>query len=142
MPKKKPASGKRTSVRVGNISDISGNVNVAGGNVTTHHTTTGLSAADIKQLFDQLYTNIDARTEISPAKKEDVKAEVQDIQTAVTEAVKKNEPVNESLLSRKFRSIARMAPDMLEVLVATLGNPLMGIGVAVKKIADKAKEEA
>ena len=44
MPKKKRESNKQTSVRVGNISDISGNVNVAGGNITTHHTVSGLSA--------------------------------------------------------------------------------------------------
>jgi len=58
MPKKKRASisAKGTSVRVGDISDISGNVNVAGGNITTHQTTTGLSAAEIKQLFERLYT--------------------------------------------------------------------------------------
>ncbi len=34
-----------------------------------------------------------------------------------------------------------MAPDILDVVVATLGNPLAGIGVAIKKIAEKAKEE-
>jgi hypothetical protein len=35
-----------------------------------------------------------------------------------------------------------MAPDILDVVVATLVNPLAGLGVAAKKIADKAKEEA
>jgi hypothetical protein len=30
----------------------------------------------------------------------------------------------------------------LGVVVATLANPLAGMGVTVKKIADKAKEEA
>ena len=34
-----------------------------------------------------------------------------------------------------------MAPDVLDVIVATLGNPLAGLGVAAKKIAEKAKEE-
>jgi hypothetical protein len=33
-----------------------------------------------------------------------------------------------------------MAPDILDVVVATLGNPLAGLGVAAKKIAKKAKE--
>ena len=32
-----------------------------------------------------------------------------------------------------------MAPDVLDVIVATLRNPLAGFGDAVKKIADKAK---
>ena len=143
MPKKKRTTqtSKSTSVRVGNISDISGNVNVAGGNITTHHTVTGLSAAEIKQLFDGLYSQIDARANTSPADKEDIKAEVKEIQSTVTESAQKNEKVDENFLSRRFRNIARMAPDVLDVVVATLGNPLAGLGVAVKKIAEKAKEE-
>jgi hypothetical protein len=143
MPKKKRAdtSGKQTSVRVGDISDISGNVNVAGGNITTHQTITGLSAAEIKQLFDGLYSQIDARANTSPADKEDIKAEVKEIQSTVTEAAQKNEKLDESFLSRRFRNIARMAPDVLDVVVATLTNPLAGLGVAARKIADKAKEE-
>lgn len=52
MPKQKGESRKHTSIGVGNISDISGNVNVAGGNITTHHTLTGFSATEIKPLFD------------------------------------------------------------------------------------------
>jgi cell division septum initiation protein DivIVA len=143
MPKKKRAgaSGKQTSVRTGNISDVSGNVNIAGGDITTHHTTTGLSAGEIKQLFDDLYTRIETRPETPAADKEDLKAEVKEIQTTVTEAAQNNEQVDEGFLSRRFRNIARMAPDVLDVVVATLANPLAGLGVAVKKIAEKAKEE-
>jgi hypothetical protein len=141
MPKKKRESDKQTNVRVGDISDISGNVNVAGGNITTHHTVSGLSGAEIKQLFDGLYSQIDARANTSPADKEDIKAEVKEIQSTVTTAAQKNEKIDEGFLSRRFRNIARMAPDVLDVVVATLGNPLAGLGVAVKKIAEKAKEE-
>ena len=142
MPKKKNVSDKQSNVKVGNISDTSGNVNIAGGDITTHQTTTGLSAAELKQLFDGLYTAIETRAETSSANKEDLKAEVKEIQSTVTEAAQKNEKVNEGFLSRRFRNIARMAPDMLDVVVATLGNPLPGLGAAVKKIAEKAREEA
>jgi cell division septum initiation protein DivIVA len=143
MPKKKRpiASNRQTSIKVGNVSDISGTVNVAGGNITTHQTTTGLSAAEIKQLFDQLYSAIETNVKTSPADKEDLKAEVKEIQSTVTEAVQKNEKVDEGFLSRRFRNIARMAPDLLDVVVATLGNPLAGLGVAARKIAEKAKED-
>jgi hypothetical protein len=141
MPRKKRESGKQTSVRVGNVSDISGNMNIAGGNITTHQTTIGLSTAELKQLFDQLYAAIDSRAETPTADKEDLKAEVKEIQYTVTEAAKNNEKVDAGFLSRRFRNIARMAPDVLDVVVATLGNPLAGLGVAVKKIAEKAKEE-
>jgi hypothetical protein len=141
MPKKKSASDKQSNVKVGNISDISGNVNVAGGHITTHQTTTGLSPAEIKQLFDQLYTAIDSRAKTPSADKEDLKAEVKEIQSTVTDATQKNEKVDEGFLSRRFRNIARMAPDVLDVVVATLGNPLAGLGVATKKIAEKATQE-
>ena len=141
MPKKKTQLSKKTNIKVGNISGVSGAVNIAGGNITTHQTTTGLSAAEIKQLFDGLYTAIESNKKVSPTKKEDLKAEVQEIQSTVTEAAQKNEKVDESFLSRRFRNIARMAPDVLDVVVATLANPLAGLGVAVKKIAEKAKEE-
>ena len=77
MPKKKRENGKQTSLRVGNI--------------TTHYPTTGLSAVDIKQLFDQLYSKIETRLETPAADKEDLKAELQEIQSTVTEAAKKNE---------------------------------------------------
>lgn len=141
MPRKKSENGNKSRIRVGNISNVDGSVNIASGNITTHQTTTGLSATEIKQLFDQLYTTIESNKKVSPTKKEDLKAEVQEIQSTVTEAAQKNEKVDESFLSRRFRNIARMAPDVLDVVVATLANPLTGLGVAVKKIAEKAREE-
>ena len=143
MPKNKSAThtNKETNIKVGNISGVSGTVNIAGGNITTHQTANGLNAAEIKQLFNQLYTAIESNKKVSPTKKEDLRAEVQEIQSTVTEAAKKNEKVDESFMSRRFRNIARMAPDVLDVIVATLANPLAGLGVAVKKIAEKAKEE-
>jgi hypothetical protein len=131
-----------TSIQVGNISGTSGSVNIAGGNITTHHTTGGLSAADIKQLFDQLYGEIDAHPAASPADREDIKAEVMEIQETVTEAAQKNEQVDESFLARRFRNIARVAPDVLDTVVARLGKPLAGLGVALKAIAMKAKQDA
>jgi hypothetical protein len=70
-----------------------------------------------------------------------LKAELQVIQSTVAEAAQKNEKVDEGFLSRRFRNIARMAPDVLDLVVATLANPLAGLGVTVKKLAEKAKEE-
>lgn len=141
MPKKMQAKDKNVKIEVGNISGVSGTVNIAGGNITTHQTTTGMSVAEVKQLFDGLYATIEANAKTSQANKEDIKAEVKEIQATVTEAAQKNEKVDEGFLSRRFHNIARMAPDVLDVVVATLGSPLAGLGVAVKKIAEKAKEE-
>ena len=142
MPKnKKKTIRDETSIRVGNISKVSGSVNIAGGNIATRQGSTGLSAAEIRQLFEPLYSAVETRKETTPATKEDLKTEVQEIQQAVTEAEAKKVTVEESSLSRHFRNIARMAPDIIDVIVATLGSPLAGLGVAVKKIAEKAKED-
>jgi hypothetical protein len=140
MSKKKQPINKHSSARVGNISDVSGNINVAGGNITLQ-TTSGLSAVDVEQLFDQLYAAIEVRPGTSPAAEEDLKADIGEVQAALTQAVVKNVMVDEDFLCRRFRSIARMAPDILDVVVATLANPLAGLGVAFKKIAEKAKGE-
>ena len=141
MPKKKRASNKQVNIEIGDIHDISGGItSIAGGGVFIQQT--GPSVPEMKQLFDQLYTAIESNAKTSPADKEDIKAEVKEIQSTVTEATQKNEKVDEGFLSRRFRNIARMAPDVLDVVVATLGNPLAGLGVAVKKIAEKAKEDA
>jgi len=141
MPTKKSENSKQRTITVGNISDVSGAVNVAGGNITTHQTGSSLSVAEIERLFSQLYSTVEARPATSQADKEDLKAEMKEIQSTVTMAAQKNERVDDGFLSRRFRNIARMAPDVLDVIVATLANPLAGLGVAVKKIADKAREE-
>jgi hypothetical protein len=130
-----------SSIRVGDISNISGKVNIAGGDITTNETTTGPSAAEIKRLFGELYTAIESRSNTSPAVKEDLSAEVKEIQSAVEQAAQKEEKMDESFLSRRFRNIARMAPDILNVIVTTLANPLAGLGVAVSQIAERAKAE-
>ena len=141
MPNEKKENSEQSNINVGNVSNVGRDVNIAGGDISTNTTATGLSAAEIKQLFDQLYTAIETRTETPSANKEVLKSEVQEIEETVTEAAQKNEKVDEGFLSRRFRNIARMAPDVLDVVVATLGSPLAGLGVAVKKIAEKAKEE-
>lgn len=144
MPKKKSTTSNKPKVKVGNISKVRGNVNIAGSDIVSHktgNTITGLSGKEIKALFDQLYAAIETRLETSPAVKEDLKADVKDIQDTVTKAAKKNEKVDEGFLARRFRNIARIAPDILEMAVTTLGGPLAGLGVAAKLIAEKAKEE-
>jgi hypothetical protein len=127
------------TVKVGNIYGVRGNINIAAGDITTY--TTEVSETDIKQLFDQLYSKIDNRPDTSAATKEDLRAEVQDIQSAIVQASEKKEKIEENFLLRRFRNIARMAPDILDVVAGTLVNPLAGLGVAAKKIAEKAMEE-
>src|SRR5512142_1846373 len=96
IPKSRNKGSSRTDVKVGNISGVSGRVNIAGGNIRTNETTTGLTASAVKQLFEGLYAQIDASSKVPPAAKEDVRGEVQDLQAAVTAAVEQQAPLEES----------------------------------------------
>jgi hypothetical protein len=134
------SNDKNTNIKVGNISNTSGEVNIAGGDIAHVENKAGLNSAELKELFNQLYLTIEAKADILPVDKVDLRAEIQEVQSVVTQAVMEDEKVDEKSLARRFRNIARMAPDILDVVVATLANPLAGLGVAVKKIAEKAKE--
>lgn len=125
-----------------NISGINGNINIAGRDIGNNQFTVGLSADEIAQLFDGLYAYIETRQNSTSAEKEALQSEVEKIQSNVSEITLKNKKASEGFMLRRFRNIARMGPDILDVVIKTLSNPALGIAVMVNKIAKKAKEEA
>lgn len=62
----------------------------------------------------------------------------QNVQEVVKEA-EKGEKADESRIERLINTLTAMAPDILDVVVTTLQNPLAGIGLVIKKIGEKAK---
>ncbi len=131
----------------GNRSVNTGGGAYVGGNVSVDHdstfvgrddnSTTGLSGDEVTQLFASIYQQIDARPNTAPQDKEDLKAEVTDLQTEVA----KGDEANETFLERRLRNIKRMAPDILEVVVSSFANPALGLATAVRKVMNKAKVE-
>ncbi len=53
----------------------------------------------------------------------------------------KGDSANPGFIQQRLVNLAKMAPDIFEVVVATLINPVNGFALAVQKIAQKAKEE-
>jgi hypothetical protein len=53
----------------------------------------------------------------------------------------KGDKANETSVRFSLNMLAQMAPDIFEVAVSTLTNPMLGISTVVKKIAQRAKEE-
>lgn len=117
-----------------------GNISTGGGNVVGRDQvgSTAISSKEIAKLFKILYTKIDAHPNTSPKDKEYLKIELQEVQTEID----KGEEANESFLARRLRNIERMAPDILEVVVATLTNPAAGFNSVVTKVANKMKESS
>jgi hypothetical protein len=57
----------------------------------------------------------------------------------VVKEAEQGEKADPSRIERLLNTLSAMAPDILDVVVATIKNPLAGIGLVIKKIGEKAK---
>ena len=110
-----------------------------GGNVTGSTLITGsnnLVGSTVNQRvqsIQQIYNAIEQRPNTDPLDKEDLKANVAEIKAED----EKGDQAEESFIARRLRNIQRMAPDILEVMLATIANPAAGFGMVAKKVAEK-----
>jgi hypothetical protein len=89
-------------------------------------------------LFAEILERIEQRRDIPAEDREDLKANVAEIK-AETE---KEEQADPSFLARRLRNIERIAPDIADVMLATLSNPVAGFAMVVKKVAERARSAA
>ena len=122
MPKK----GK-SAISAGDNSIVIGG-NVKGSNIVVgNNNKVSNQTVRIAPLFEAVYRAVEESSSLSPPEKADVKAELEDIQTALEEP----QP-NEGFLLRRFRNIQRMAPEIVEVAFETLKNPIGGAAEVVE----------
>jgi hypothetical protein len=126
----KPNSGG--NITVGNISNAKG---VAVGHGASANVTEGLSGQEIAALFQSLSQRV-AELPDGPSK-----AVAAQAVTGLEQEVNKGEAAKEENLRNWFNFLAQAAPDIWEVAVATLSNPMAGFAAIVKLVAKKAKEE-
>jgi hypothetical protein len=128
---------KKTGINAGDNSVVIGG-SVTGSNIVIgNNNTVSNSAIKISPLFDEIYKKLEAKEDIKPHEKEDIQAELKDVQNEL----EKPEP-DETFLTRRFRNIKRMAPDIMEVAVETLKNPLGGVAEVMKKVVKRMADEA
>lgn len=128
------------SINVSNVQHVPGTMNIAGGDITTHESISihhDANAGIVAKALAEALEKTRKRPKTTRARKTDIEKEVKEIET---ELAKKK--ADKGFLAERFRNIAKIAPDILDVIIASLGNPAAGIGLAVKKIAEKAKAEA
>ncbi len=87
----------------------------------------------VVELFAQLLQKIEERPNTSPQDKEDLKANVADIQAEV----RKGKDADEGFLAQRIRNIERIAPDIADVALSTLASPAAGLAMVAKKIAER-----
>lgn len=129
----------RSSIGDQNIinGNISGGVITQGRNARVsvrQSTQTGNN--DLNLLFEKLYQYIESRPDDGNVDKEEV---VQTVQKLEGETAK-GEEANQNKLSRWITYLENMAPDIMDVIVASLGGPVTGITAVLKKIADNARK--
>ena len=119
------AAGARGIAIGGNVSGsmiVTGDHNVVGSNFMLQN-----------DCIQQIFTEIDIHPDLDPLDKEDLKSEVKELQ----KEDEKGQDADETRVSRHLRNIKRMAPDILDVVLATIGNPAAGFGMVARKVAEK-----
>jgi len=97
----------------------------------------GLEAEELAQAFASVYQRIEARPPDPDVEKKEIAQTVEKIETEVV----KGEGANPNKVERWLKTLAMMAPDILDVTVATLTSPAAGIAAVVRKVAERAKQE-
>jgi len=119
-----------------NVTNTGENVSIAAGRKASVNQ--GLTAEEISDLFQIVFRRLDQKTDLPDTKKQEIKETIELIENEA-----QNGPeANEKALQHYSRTLARMAPDILDVVIATATNPLLGAGTIIRKVAEKAKAEA
>lgn len=90
---------------------------------------------EMEKLFKRAHKRIQVRPEdpqVDPAKLEN---QVKKIEVEAS----KGESADPSKLERWLKTLAKMAPDIVEVMAASLAGPAAGFTVVFKKIVERAK---
>jgi excisionase family DNA binding protein len=119
------------------VGDISGS-NVAIGRKAQVTVTKGLSSDELGSLFEQIYRSIHSRPEDPNVDKEEINNTVQNIEKEVS----KGETANPNKLERWLKTLALMAPDILDVIAAALLSPGAAVAEVIRKVVAKARQEA
>jgi len=114
---------------------IGGNVN--GSNIIMgNNNKVGVEATAQETFFAEVIKKIEQRSDTSPDDKDDLKVNIGEFKA---EAERGNK-ADESFLARRIRNIERIAPDIADVVLATVTSPAAGFAAVVRKVAERAKK--
>lgn len=132
----KGKSGGDQNIMSGKVS--SGGISFQGGrgNVISIHQYNGPDAKELTALFEKLYQHIESRPPDPNVDKEEIVETVQKIEQETS----KGEQANETKLTRWMDNLNKIAPDVIDVALASLGGPVSGVTAVLKKIADRARQ--
>jgi hypothetical protein len=126
------------TIDTGGSAYIGGNVNTGGGDFVgrDQYPVLAGNTEKIAQLFEKIYAGIEAHPDLAQMDKEDLMAEVKDVQIETA----KGDEADESFLIRRLHNIQRMVPDIFDLVLSTLISPASGFSVEVRAIAARIKD--
>jgi hypothetical protein len=131
------AKKKKDGLSAGNGSIVIGGSVDRSNIVSGNNNIVSNQSINLAPLFETIYQVVEKQQDLPASEKDDVKAELQEIQTALEEP-----KPDETFLTRRFRNIKRMSPEIVEVAFETLKNPIGGVAEVIKRIAKKMVEDA
>jgi uncharacterized protein associated with vWA-MoxR-VMAP ternary system len=90
---------------------------------------------EMEKLFKRAHKRIQLRTEDPKVDQAKLENQVKKIEAEAA----KGEAADQSKLERWLKTLAEMAPDIVEVMAASLAGPVAGFAVVFKKIVEHAK---
>lgn len=95
--------------------------------------------AELRRLFEEVNERLEA---LAPADREMITPAVAQTTQAVAEIQQGDESeAKQSFLETRLKNLYAMAPDIGQVIITTLANPIAGVALTIQKIAQKAKSE-
>ena len=91
-----------------------------------------------------MMVRIEALSELEDEEKEDLKTQIGKIKQQVSKLqtdISNGKVVNPNRLEKLINTLGVMGPDIFDVAVSTLINPLTGVGLTLRKISDRVKLE-
>jgi hypothetical protein len=94
---------------------------------------------DLSDELKKLFENLAQKTSELPESPE--KGIAQSAISALENEAKLGNEAKEANVTKWLNFLAQAAPDIWDVAIATFANPVAGLGVVFKKVAERAKEE-
>lgn len=143
LDKTAPTGGDRVGGDVTTIGNITGSTGVAVGRGASVTVDQSRNTYTFTQTFNEAVEKLAAlpaeNPAITPALVEQAQQELVEV---IAPEVAKGDAANEGFLMERFRNLATMGPDILDVVTATLTNPAAGVALTVRKIAERARADA
>ena len=95
--------------------------------------------AELRRLFEEVNRRLAA---LKAEDREQVAVEVEQAAKLAAEIQQGDEsPKKQAFLETRLKNVVAMAPDIGQVIIAALANPVVGIALVIQKIAQKAQAE-